>query len=86
LAYAEACSTVGAMTTIEPGARVLARDVLGALLERRALSRVEVSNGHQIVWVCKEDEWIAAQTEERTPEGFPWPAEDVELVGEEAVA
>ena len=65
------------MSAIEPGSRVLTRDVLGDMLERRAISGVEIQNDHPIVWVCKEQEWLDAESEGREPEGFPWPAEDV---------
>jgi hypothetical protein len=63
--------------TVTPGARVLARDAEGELLERRAVTAVEVENGRPVVWVCKESEWDRAENEGRYPNAFPWPAEDV---------
>lgn len=30
-----------------------------------------------VVWICRPEEWEAAQAEGREPEGVPWPAEDV---------
>jgi len=66
------------METIRAGQPVLARDAVGDLLARRAVSGVEVENGHQIVWLCNEAEWTAAQTEGREPDAFAWPAEDVQ--------
>jgi hypothetical protein len=68
---------VQAMSAVKPGVKVLARDALGDLLERRAITGVETENGNQVVWLCKEQEWLAAESEDRQPEGFPWPAEDV---------
>lgn len=71
------------MDEIKPGVKVLARDALGALLERRAVTSVELANNHEVVWVCKEEEWLAAEANSREPEAVPWPAEDVHLVGAE---
>jgi hypothetical protein len=33
-----------------------------------------------VVWASREDEWEAAASEGRPPEGVPWPAEDVRLL------
>jgi hypothetical protein len=33
-----------------------------------------------VVWICRPEEWIAAQAEGHEPEGVPWPAEDVTLL------
>jgi hypothetical protein len=74
------------MTAIEPGTRVRVRDADGEWLPRRAITGVEPGSTFEVVWVAKEAEWEAAAAEQREPEGTPWPAEDVEAAGVEAVA
>ncbi|HUJ56194.1 MAG TPA: hypothetical protein VLW49_09435 [Gaiellaceae bacterium] len=66
------------METIQAGQSVLARDAVGDLLVRRAVSGIEFEDGHQIVWLCNETEWAAAAAEGRDPDAFAWPAEDVQ--------
>ncbi len=63
---------------IEPGTRVQVRSATGELLPRRAVSAVVRGDDFPVVWVSREDEWQAAQTEDRDPDAVPWPAEDVE--------
>jgi hypothetical protein len=67
------------MERILPGSKVLARSAYGDLLPRRALTGVVMGRDFQVVLVCSEEEWDAAQAEGREPEGIPWPAEDVKL-------
>ena len=66
------------MTQIEQGQTVMVRTADDRLLERRALSEVVMGDDFEIVWVCREEEWDAAQAEGREPDGVPWPAGDVE--------
>ena len=72
------------MTSIEPGTIVLIRTADDKQLQRRATSGVEDGLDFPVVWVCTEDEWAARNGS--TPQGLPWPAEDVEAVEEAAVA
>jgi hypothetical protein len=66
------------VTAIKPGAKVTARAIDGQLLERRAITEVIEGDDFPVVWVCREEEWNAARAEAREPEGFAWPAEDVD--------
>jgi hypothetical protein len=70
------------IAVIESGAQVIVRDARGQTLSRRAITGVVPGHDFPIVWVCKEEEWLAAQSEGREPEGVPWPAEDVTAVAE----
>jgi hypothetical protein len=65
--------------TIRPGNRVAARDAFGQENPRRAISGVSAGHDFPVVWICREDEWEAAQQEGREPDGVPWPAEDVHV-------
>jgi hypothetical protein len=62
-----------------PGSQVSVIDARGRELRKRALSSVVPGRDFLIVWVCREEEWQAAESEGRRPEGVPWPAEDVRL-------
>jgi hypothetical protein len=79
-----ALRTVRVMT-IEPGTEVLVKTADGGVLRRRAVSDVERGQDFPVVWVVREEEWVAAQIEGREPDAVPWPAEDVEAA-EAAVA
>jgi hypothetical protein len=68
------------MTPIQPGSHVLARSANGEQLERRAITEPMNGDDFRVVWVCPEEEWLAAETEGRPPEGIPWPADDVRAV------
>jgi len=65
------------LATIRPGNRVLARSAFDELLPRRAVTGPVRGIDFQVVWVCSEDEWEAAQEEGREPRAVPWPVEDV---------
>lgn len=65
---------------IRPGDRVAARNAFGHDNERRAVTGVVAGEDFPVVWVCAEDEWLAAQEAAREPEGVPWPVEDVHLL------
>lgn len=67
----------------EPGSPVRVRSATGELLARRAITGIVKGQDFPVVWVCREDEWEAAQSESRDPIAVPWPAEAVLL--EEAV-
>ena len=62
---------------IQRGDLVIAVDAEGDELPRRALGGPEDGANFLVVWVCREEEWHAAQREGREPDGVPWPAEDV---------
>jgi hypothetical protein len=65
------------MATIEQGQTVMVRTADDRMLERHALSEVVMGDDFEIVWVCREEEWLAAQAEGREPSAVPWPAEAV---------
>jgi hypothetical protein len=65
---------------IKRGDAVTVRTAFGDLLERVALTGVEMGRDFPVVWVCSRDEWEAGTTETDKPEGLPWPADDVRLV------
>jgi hypothetical protein len=64
---------------IQPGARIVVRDVIGRTLPRRALTGIQQGGSFPVVWACVEREWEVASAEGRKPDGIPWPAEDVTL-------
>jgi hypothetical protein len=74
------------MDVFESGDRVLVRSSFEGVVERRALTDVVMGHDFKVVWVCTEDEWQAAATAGRQPEGVPWPAADVESLPEHADA
>jgi hypothetical protein len=59
------------------GDQVEVVDAEGERLRRRTLGGVVDGVDFPVVWVCREEEWLAAQREGRKPDGVPWPAEDV---------
>ena len=63
----------------ERGDLVVAVDAAGEDLPRRALGGPVMGTNFLVIWVCREDEWHAAQREGREPDAVPWPAEDVRL-------
>lgn len=65
---------------IRRGDTVTVRTAFGDLLERVALTGVEMGRDFPVVWVCSLEEWTAASNESDLPEGLPWPADDVQLV------
>lgn len=70
------------MTPWGYGSRVEIRNGRGQTLTRRALTGVMMGEDFPVVWACREDEWDVALRDGRPPEGVPWPAEDVRLLGE----
>jgi hypothetical protein len=71
---------------IERGDQVLARTAFDEQVTRRALSGPIMGSDFVVVPVCTEEEWRAAEDEDRDPRPTPWPAEDVELLVSEAEA
>jgi hypothetical protein len=67
---------------ITRGDRVLALNARGERSERIALSDAVMGRDFLVVWICRPEEWEAAQAEGREPEGVPWPAEDVTPVAD----
>lgn len=70
------------MSDIRAGDVVTVRDARGQELRKRALSPIVAGGNFDVVWACREEEWLAAQAQGREPEGIPWPAEDVSLTGD----
>ncbi len=70
---------MGMELELERGTAVLARDVGGRMLRKRALTGVVAGSNFDVVWVCREEEWDAARREGREPDAVPWPADDVAL-------
>jgi hypothetical protein len=68
-----------ATTELAPGTPVHVRTAFDGELERVALTGVVMGSDFQVVWVCRPEEWVNADREHRTPEGVPWPAEDVRV-------
>jgi hypothetical protein len=64
---------------IQYGDLVVAIDAAGKGLPRRALGGPVKGVSFMVIWVCREEEWHAAQREGRQPDGVPWPVEDVHL-------
>ncbi len=62
---------------IARGHRIVVRDAAGHQLERVALTGPKRGEDFPVVWVCRPEEWEAAQAEGREPDGVPWPREDV---------
>lgn len=67
------------MENIKAGDLLVVTDMTGKTLPKRALGPVVPGGSFDVVWACREEEWIAAQAEGREPEGMPWPVEDVRL-------
>jgi hypothetical protein len=67
------------MASVEKGDRVVARSLHGEPLNRRAVSGEVAGRDFQVVWICRDEEWEAAEREGRDPRAVPWPAEDVSL-------
>lgn len=69
-----------ATTDITRGNSVRVKTAFGEDLVRVALSGIVMGSDFQVVWVCRQEEWLDAYNEGRDPEGVPWPVEDVELI------
>jgi hypothetical protein len=67
------------MSRIQRGSAVLVRDAFGRELERVAVDSPGRGEDFPVVWVCRPEEWQAAQAEGREPDAVPWPVEDVEV-------
>jgi hypothetical protein len=66
---------------IERGAMVVCACAYGRDRVNRALTGVVAGGDFPVVWACSPREWNAASAEGRDPDGIPWPAGDVRLVG-----
>lgn len=64
---------------IKRGDAVTVRTAFGDLLERVALTGVEMGRDFPVVWVCSRGEWEARNEADQDVEGLPWPADDVHL-------
>lgn len=62
---------------ITTGDRIYVMDIRRQEHRRRALTGPIPGYDFEVVWTCREDEWDAAQREDREPDGMPWPSEDV---------
>jgi len=56
---------------------VTVRTAFGNEVLKRAVTGVVMGADFLVVRVCSEEEWHAAEREDRTPASTPWPAEDV---------
>lgn len=65
---------------IYAGQTVKARDWKGQDIILTAITPPIQGKDFEVVWVCRPDEWTAAQREAREPQGIPWPVEDVRRV------
>jgi hypothetical protein len=60
-----------------PGAVVEITGGTGRRLVKRAATGPVEGHRFPVVWAGAEDEWLAAQAEDREPDTVPWPASDV---------
>lgn len=74
------------MDEFQRGDVVIVKDARGHELQKRALGPAMQGGSFEVVWACREEEWHAAQVEDREPEGLPWPAEDVHKKRETSTA
>lgn len=65
---------------ITPGDPIIVLNAYGQREPRRAITGVVAGLDFPVVWACREEEWSAAHSEGRDPQGVPWPAEDVHPV------
>ena len=65
------------MLDVHRGSEVVVRTVDNRLVRRRAVTGVVQGDDFPVVWVCREEEYRAAQAQGREPEAIPWPAGDV---------
>lgn len=61
------------------GQPIEVRDAFGEALHRIATGPVDPGYDFAVVWACREEEWEAAQAEDREPDATPWPIEDVSV-------
>lgn len=64
---------------IHPGDHLRARTATNDWISLRAVTGIEPGEDFQIVWVCKEVDWAAAQKADPTKR-LPWPADEVQLM------
>lgn len=64
---------------IQRGSRVEVRTATGELVTMRALGGPSQGRDFAVVWVCLEDDWVAASDYDGLVDvpGIPWPAEFV---------
>ncbi len=68
------------MLKTNAGQHIDVRDAFGRTLRRVAVGPVDPGYDFAVVWACREEEWEAAQAEQREPDATPWPIEDVSVV------
>lgn len=63
------------MDAMRRGDAVEVTDALGRRFSKRALMPVEPPGHYPAIWLCSEEEWVAAVRDGRDPEPepFPWP-------------
>jgi len=67
---------------IQPGQAVEVRVADGSWVgDLRAASKILLGEQGPEVWICREDEWQAAQREQRKPNGARWPSDQIRPVG-----
>jgi hypothetical protein len=74
------------MIETHEGQLIEVRDAYGESLRRVALGPVDPGYDFAVVWACRLEEWEAAQSEGRSPDGVPWPIEDVKVIDEKVPA
>ena len=67
------------MRDVRPGNQVIARSADGRHVPLRAVTGVVEGDDFLVVWVCREEEWLAARAQRRRPNAIPWPADDVRV-------
>ena len=65
------------MQPIQPGMAVTVRTAEGETLPKLALTAPMMGDDFAVVWVARPEEWDAAQSEGREPQGIPWPVDEV---------
>lgn len=66
--------------TVDRGAHVEVLTAFGRRVEKIAVSGVIHGDRFEVVRVCSEEEWVAANEEHREPRSSPWPADDVQAI------
>ena len=61
----------------KPGDRVRVKTAFGNYLPKRAVTDVIKGDLIEVVRLCSEEEWAAAQRDQREPASTPFPARDV---------
>jgi hypothetical protein len=69
------------MQAIKPGDWVQVRAADGRWFRRRATTGVVAGDDFPVVWVCREEDWLTGESDQRPPNALPWPETDVKTGG-----